>query len=158
MHFRISLENTLNIKFDETQDEEKQRHPKGYRVFPQIYWYPAELEAKVVLKSFIGRVIPVSDYAAKIGIEFQILVNANTEATTRTDAYSRAYAIETSILSALDGVDLAGVGTVKFSRPSHIDNGSGPLHDNGTHVGRELHLSIDWMESREGCETIEACT
>ena len=25
MHFRISLENTLNIKFDETQDEEKQR-------------------------------------------------------------------------------------------------------------------------------------
>ena len=25
MHFRISLENTLNIKFDETQDEEKQQ-------------------------------------------------------------------------------------------------------------------------------------
>lgn len=142
---------------DINTDAEKKRHPQGYRVFPQIYWYPSELTAKTVLKSYIGRVIPVSDFQARIGVAFEVLVNATAENTTRSDAYSRAYAIETCLIAALDGVSIAGIGTVHFSRPSHIDNGSGPLHDNGTHVGREIHFSIDWMESNEGCQTIEAC-
>ena len=142
---------------DVNTDEEKLKHPQGYRIFPQVYWYPAELTAKTVLKCYIGRVIPISDYEAKIGIVFEVLVNAMTENTTRTDAYSRAYAVETCILSALDGVSLAGIGAVRFARQAHIDNGSSPLHDNGTHIGRYIHLSIDWMESGSECEATGDC-
>ena len=130
---------------DINSDEQKAKHPKGYRIFPQEYWGQSELTAKVVLKVFMARTIPVSPFETKLGIAFQIMVNSNLENTTRTDAYSRAYALETSLISALNGVNIAGVGTVQFNRRAHIDNGSSPMHDNGTHVGRYLHMSIDWM-------------
>jgi len=46
---------------------------------------------------------------------------------------------------------IAGVGTIVFSRRNHIDDGSMPLHDNGTHVGGQLHMSIQWMEGDNDC-------
>lgn len=132
-------------------DEQKAKHPKGYRLFPQVYWGPVELTAQVLLKCYIARVVPTSEFDARIGIAFQIIVNSNLESTTRTDAYSRAYAIETALIEALHGVNITGIGTVSFSRRDHIDNGSSPLHDNGTHVGRQVHFSIDWMEGNTDC-------
>lgn len=146
----------LSMLFDGTEpdintNEQKEKHPKDYRIFPQIYWGQAELRAQVVLKCYMGRTIPVSPLEAKLAIVFEILVNSNLEGTTRTDAYSRAYAIETALVSALAGVNIAGIGTVSFSRREHIDCGSGPLHDNGTHVGRTLTLSTDWMDGDNDC-------
>ena len=151
----------LSMLFDGTEpdintDEQKAKHPKDYRIFPQVYWGQAELRAQIVLKCYMGRTIPVSDFETKLGIVFEILVNSNLEGTTRTDAYSRAYAVETALVSALAGVNIAGIGTVKFSRRAHIDNGSGPLHDNGTHVGRILYMSIDWADDSDSC-AVEGC-
>ena len=153
----------LSMLFDGDQpdlntDEQKKQHPKGYRIFPQVYWGPAELEAKVVLKCYVGRVFTPTQYLSKIGLIFEILVNTNLENTTRTDAYSRAFDIECALVGALNGVNIAGVGTVRNDRPSHLDNGSGVLHDNGTHVGRILYMSIDWMESGSDCATGELCS
>lgn len=146
----------LSLLFDGDEpdintDEQKAKHPKGYRIFPQVYWGPSELDAKVVLKCYIGRMISPTPFLTRIGIAFEILVNANLENTTRTDAYSRAFDIETSIVSALHGVNIAGIGIVNLARAAHIDNASSPLHDNGTHVGRILYMSIDWMESGNDC-------
>lgn len=138
--------------------EQKKKHPKGYRIFPQVYWGPVELDAKVVLKCYIGRVLTPSQILSKIGIIFEILVNSNLENTTRTDAYSRAWNIECAIVSALNGVSIAGIGTVHNDRPSHLDNGSGVLHDNGTHVGRILYMSIDWEESGTDCVVGDICS
>ena len=150
----------LSLLFDGDEpdintDEQKTKHPKGYRIFPQVYWGQSELDAKVVLKCYIGRVIPMTPYHARVGLAFEILVNSNLENTTRTDAYSRAYAMETSLIAALHGVNITGIGTVNFSRAAHIDNASSPLHDNGTHVGRILYMSIDWMESGNDCTVQE---
>lgn len=128
-------------------DEEKQRHPKGYRLYPQVYWGQSGLEAQTTLKCYLGRVVPWSPMQASVGLFFEILCNVNQENNTRTDAYSRSYDIEQCIVEALHGVNLAGIGVVEFSRPAHFDNASRPIHDDGTHVGRELHMSITWMES-----------
>ncbi len=130
-------------------DEQKARHPKGYRLYPQTYWGKSELEAQTTLKCYLGRVIPWGAMQSSIGVYFQALCNVNQENNTKTDAYSRAYDIEQCIIEALNGVNLAGIGTVEFSRQAHFDNGSVPIHDDGTHVGREVHLSIAWMESEE---------
>lgn len=150
----------LSLLFDGEEpdintEEQKRKHPKGYRLFPQIYWGPAELEAKVVLKCYMGRMYSPSEYRAVVGVAFEILVNSNLESTTRTDAYERAYAIECCLISALHGVDIAGVGTMNLGRPAHIDNSSSPLHDNGTHVGRLLYMSLDWAEGNDLCEVKE---
>lgn len=155
-------EEKLSMLFDGDEpdintNEQKLQHPKGYRIFPQVYWGPAELEAKVVLKCYIGRVFTPSPFLSRIGIVFEILVNSNLENTTRTDAYSRAWNIECSLVAALNGVNIAGVGTVHNDRPAHLDNGSSVLHDNGTHVGRILYMSIDWEESGNDCVVQDIC-
>lgn len=139
------------------KDEEKERHPKGYRLFPQVYWGQTELTAKVVLKCYIGRVIPQSEFEARIGLAFDILVNVNLENTSGVDdSYSRAYAIECDLINALHGVNIAGVGAIAFNKFAHGDDGSYPIHDNGVHVGRSIHFSIDWMESGD-CDGVEGC-
>lgn len=139
------------------EKDEKERHPKGYRLYPQVYWGQTELEAKVVIKCYMGRVIPYSEFGARIGLAFDILVNVNLENTSGLDdSYSRAYAIECDLINALHGVNIAGVGAIEFNKYAHGDDGSYPIHDNGVHVGRSLHFSIDWMESGD-CEGIEGC-
>ncbi len=130
-------------------DEQKEKHPKGYRLYPQMYWGQSQLEAQATLKCFLGRVNPTSPFAAKIGLVFEILVNVNQENTTRTDAYSRAYNMEQCIVEALNGVNITGVGVVEFARNSYYESGSRAIADSGTNVGRELNMSIDWMESEE---------
>lgn len=147
-----SPQQKLSLLYDGDQpvvntDEEKVRHPKGYRLYPQMYWGQSQLEAQTTVKCYIGRVLPVSEMRTSIGLSFVILCNTSQENNTRTDAYSRAYDIEQCIIEALHGVNLSGIGVVEFSRPSHFDNGSEAIADQGTNVGRELHMSISWMES-----------
>lgn len=136
-------------------NELKAVHPKGYRLYPLEYWGQDQLEATTTVKCFIDRVIPKTPFLAQIGIRFHILVNANRENTTRTDAYSRAYAMEQCILEALDGVNITGVGTVEFNRLAHMDDGSRAVADEGNNVGRNLHLSLQWADSEpEGGQAV----
>lgn len=131
-------------------NEQKRKHPKGYRLYWQIFWGQMQTEAKTVVKCYVGRSIPLSPYKTQLGVTFEILCNVNQETTTRTDAYARAYDIEQCIIEALHGVNLTGVGVMDFSRTAHADNGSRPINDrSGTIVGRELHMSVLWAESDE---------
>ena len=142
----------LSILFDGNDPapgacEGSENHPKGYRMFAQSFVGIAQTEAAASIKCYMGRVIPVSACAASIGITFEIFCNVNTETTTQTKAYARSYAIEQCIIEALNGVNMTGVGSFDFSRAAHLDNGSRPLFDGGTNVGRELKMSVMWMES-----------
>lgn len=142
----------LSLVFDGNEpvvasDEEKKKHPLGYRIYPQMYWGQSQTEAKTTLKCYIGRVIPTGPFTATIGLHFEILSNVNIDNTTKTSAYSRAYNIEQCLIEALHGVNIAGVGVCDFSRGSHIENGSRPIADEGVNVGREVRLSVDWAES-----------
>ena len=124
-------------------------HPKGYRLYAQKYWTQSELEAKVLLKCYTGRVLPTSPYKASIGLTFEIIINCAMDTTTRTTAYSKIYAMECALIEALHGVNIAGVGTVEFNRYSHPEAGSRAYADEGTHISRVINMSIDWQESRE---------
>lgn len=144
----------LSLLFDGEEpvletDEQKAKHPKGYRLFWQVFWGQSQTEAKTLLKCYLGRVLPVDENIAKIGVVFEILSNVNLESNTRTDAYERSYAIEQCIIEALSGVNIAGIGVVDFARMSHTDNGSRPIADSGTVVGRELHVSLTWAENSD---------
>lgn len=141
----------LSIVFDgETPildtEEQKKRHPLGYRLYPLEYWGQAQKMAQTVLKIYMGRVIPTSAFTASIGIYFDILCNYGHETTTRTDDYSRSYNIEQCLIEALDGVNLGGAGVISFDRMAHPDNGSRAIYDQGMNVGRRLHMSLSWAE------------
>lgn len=128
-------------------DEQRAAHPKGYRLFSQQFWQQAELEAKTILKCYIGRVIPYSPYHASIGLTFELCVNYGIDTVTKTTAYSKLYDMECALIDALHGVNIAGVGVVNFDRSSHADAGSQTYHDEGTHIYRVVKMSVNWMES-----------
>ena len=131
-------------------DEQKEDHPKGYRLYAQKFWGQSQIEAKTVIKCYLGRIIPIDEYQASIGVTFEIMCNVNMETNTKTSAYARSYDIEQCIIESLHGVNITGVGTMSFSRLSHGDNGSRPIYDEGTNVGRELKMSVLWMDSKMG--------
>ena len=100
--------------------------------------------------------IPYSPFQASIGLIFELCTFYGMDAATKTTAYSKLYAMECALLAALHGVNITGVGVVNFDRRMHIDAGSQPYRDDGSHLYRVVKMSIDWMESKsEG--TVSAC-
>lgn len=147
-------EEKLSIVFDGEApildtEEQKKKHPKGYRLYPLEYWGQAQTMAQTVLKVYIGRVIPQSAFTAAIGVYFDILCNYGHETTTRTDDYARSLNIEQCLVEALNGVNIGGAGVMSFDRSAHPDNGSRAIYDEGTNVGRRLHMSLAWADSDE---------
>ena len=129
-------------------DELKSKHPKGYRIFPQVLWGQSQKDAQSTLKIYMDRSVALTDFKTSLGITFEIMTNAHTDSNTRTDAYSRTYDMEQCLLEALHGVNIVGVGVLDFARGSHGDAGSNAIYDtSGTNVGRELHMSVLWMDS-----------
>lgn len=151
-----TVEEKLSMLFDSNNpvldtNELKALHPKLYRLYPIQYWGPSQLIAQTTLKVYVGRVIPSSGISAQIGINFEIMVNVNLENGLKTDAIAKSYAIETALISALNGVNIGGVGVMTFNRYEHIESGSTTIYDDeGVNVGRLLRMSMNWMESGEG--------
>ena len=137
-------------------DEEQAKHPKGYRIFPQVFWLPAEFDARTQLKCYIGQILPYDDYSTEIGLTFELVVNYMQDSNMRTNALSRLYAMETALLGALNGVTITGVGCLCFNRRNHMANGSHSFRDDGTNVGRLIGMSLTWAES-EAEQSYPAC-
>ena len=150
-----TVEEKLSMLFDGEHpvldtDELKKLHPKLYRLYPLQYWAQSQLIAQTTLKVYIGRVIPTSGMSAQIGVNFEIMVNVNLENGLKTDAIAKTYAMETALISALNGVNIGGVGVMVFNRYEHIESGSTAIYDDeGVNVGRLLRMSLNWMESDE---------
>lgn len=147
-----TTEEKLSMLFDPEhpvidRNELKEAHPKGYRIYPQEYWGQSQTDAQITLKIYMARTRPNSFTRAELGVYFEIMANSNLETNPRASAYSRCYAIEQAILEALNGVNMAGVGMFNFHVYADADNGSRPVVDDGTNVGRLLHLSITWMDN-----------
>jgi hypothetical protein len=131
---------------DINDNEQKERHPKGYRLYPQVIWMPVGLEAKTLLKVYVGRIYSVSNYVYRVSVVFDIWVNGGNDGNLETEAYSRAYAMEQCIVEALNGVNMTGIGTFSWSRMDHGDNNSTAIYDEGNNVGRRLRMSLSWAE------------
>lgn len=138
-------------------DEQKAAHPKGYRIFGQSFWLPAEFTAGPFLKVYMGRNLPYSEFETELGFTLEIGVNYAQDNNMRTDAYSRIVLMEEALLNALHRVEIAGVGGVNFNRRAHMDDGSHPWHDDGTNVGRTIGISINWQEGKNALSEVFPC-
>lgn len=117
---------------------------KGYRLFPQIYVKQAQTEAQTRIYCYMGRTIATDDFSVQLSVVFDIWTNYRQEANTKAaELYSRVYAIEQSILSALHGVHMDGVGSFYFNRAKHGDCGSTPMTDRDGNIGRSLVMGLE---------------
>lgn len=135
---------------DINTDEDKAKHPKGYRLYTQKVIGQSGIEAKSLLKIYIGRVFEARKFVTTIGLTAEIWTNVNLEANTKTTAYDRSFDMEQCLHEALDGVDIAGVGTISFARQDHTSNGSEYIYDEGQNVGRAVNFSLHWSEGGGG--------
>ena len=74
------------------------------------------LVAKTILNVFPGSILDTDDFRTIIGMQAEIWCNTTNLTNTRTTAYDRCFNIEQCLREALAGVDIAGVGTMRFSR------------------------------------------
>ena len=140
---------------DLNTDEQKALHPKGYRLFAQRTLNQSVLTAKTMVKIYPGRFIDETDFQAVLGFQAEIWSNYALVTNTRTTAYDRSLDIEQCLREAMSGVDIEGVGTVRFARQGGGYNGSEVLYTEGEYAGRLLFFSTAWAEGGGG--KIGAC-
>lgn len=127
-------------------DDEIEKHPKGFRIYPQAFWMPADFRAGTLLKVYMGRILPYSPYNWDVGICFELVVNYMQDNNLKTSALSRLWAMEQALIESLHGVNMMGIGAFDFNRSIHMDSGSHPFHDEGTNIGRQVNFSFRWAE------------
>lgn len=135
---------------DINTDEQKARHPKGYRLLAQRMVAQSVLDAKVMLKVYPGRILDTDDFRTIIGMQAEIWCNTGLITNTRTTAYDRCWDIEQCLREAMSGVDIAGVGTIRFSRQDSSYNGSEVLYTDSEMSGRMVYFSTAWSEGGGG--------
>lgn len=135
---------------DINDDESKAAHPQGYRLFGQRMVNSSGIEAKTMLKIYPGRILDATEFRTVIGMQAEIWCNINFVTNTRTTAYDRTFDIEQCLREAMAGVDIAGVGTIHFSRQDSSYNGSEVLYTDSEMVGRMLYFSTAWSEGGGG--------
>ena len=116
---------------------------KGYRLIPQIFVRQSQEAAQTRINVYMGRTVPMNEeLRIALAVTFRIWTHYTYELNTRSDEYSRAFAIEQALIEALHGVNMDGVGTFFFSKSVHPDCGSGVMYDGETNVGRELTIAL----------------
>lgn len=116
---------------------------KGYRLIPQIFTRQSQEAAQTRLYAYMGRTVPMSEeMRIALAVTFRIFTHYTYELNTKSDEYSRAFAIEQALIEALHGVNMDGIETFFFSKSVHPDCGSGVMYDGETNVGRELTIAL----------------
>ena len=137
-----TIQQKMSVVFDPENPEDPPTD-KGYRLIPQIYVPQAQLSAQTRLYVYLGRTVPMNEEARiAIAVTFRIWTHYTYESNTKTDEYSRAFAIEQALIEALHGVNMTGVGTFSFSKYLHPDCGSNVMFDGQMNVGRELTMAL----------------
>lgn len=131
---------------DINTDEQKKRHPKGYRLFAQRMIGQSLLEAKSMLKIYPGRILDDNPFRTIIGMQCEIWANTDLITNTRTTAYDRVFDMEQALREALSGVNIDGIGPCEFSRQYSSYNGSEILYTDTDMSGRMIYFSILWSE------------
>lgn len=132
---------------DINTDEDKVNHPKAYRIYGQQYELQSPIEAKTILRCFMAREIARSANKTILGLNFETIVNYALDSNVKTDVYSRMYAIHQCLVEALNGVNIAGIGTVAYSKNIHGDAGYTLYHTEGNELYADTFFGIDWQET-----------
>lgn len=145
-----TIKEKMSLLFNPAKPDEPPTD-KGYRLIPQIYTKQSQTEAQSRIYVYMGRTVPSGDgeFKVAIAVKFLIFTHYTYELNTKTDEYSRCFAIEQALIEAFHGVNMAGVGTFSFSKRVHPECGSREMFDGNTNVGRELTLALEIATNAE---------
>lgn len=138
-----TIQQKMSVVFN-PDDPQNPPTEKGYRLIPQIFVKQSQENAQTRINVYLGRTVPMDDeFRIALSVHFRIWTHYTYEGNTRSDEYSRAFAIEQALIEAFHGVNMDGIGTFFFSKFKHPDCGSGVMYDGETNVGRELTIALE---------------
>lgn len=136
-------EQKLSVVFNPDYPTDPPDESKKYRLIVQEFIKPAQTDAQTRVYLYRGRTIATSDNEVQLSIAFDIFTHYTEESNTKvTEAKSRVWEISQSIIQALHGVNMAGIGGFYFNRSKHADCTDTPFTDNDSNVGRHLVLGL----------------
>lgn len=137
-----TIQEKMSVVFNPEQPENPPTD-KGYRLIPQAFIKPAQIEAQTRIHVYMGRTLaPLDDTKYIASVVFDVFTHYAYEANMKTDEYSRTGAITAAIIEALNGVNIDGIGTFSMSKRVHPDAGTKPMYDSNTNVGQELVIGL----------------
>lgn len=116
---------------------------KGYRLIPQEFIKPAQTDAQTRLYVYMGTTMPDNDFTVQLSVVFDVWTHYTEETNTKTDAYSRLFAITQALIEAFHGVNMKGVGSFYYNRTKHSACGERVFDDGDSNVGRRLVLGLE---------------
>lgn len=137
---------TISEKMSVLFNPDKPENPpsdRGYRLIPQQFVKPAQIEAQTRVHVYMGRTLSSADdtmYIASVIID--IFTHYTYELNTKQNEYSRTGAMAAALIEALNGVNMDGVGTLTMSKRAHPDAGTRPLYDADTNIGQEIIIGL----------------
>ena len=143
-----TIKEKLSVVFNPNDPENHK-----YRLIPQIFTKQSQTEAQTRVYVYMGRTVPKDEFKVVCAIKFLIFTHYTYEANTKTDEYSRCFAIEQALIEALHGVNMSGIGTFSMSKQVHPECGSRDMFDGNTNVGRELTLALEVATDNENDKT-----
>lgn len=137
-----SIAEKMSVVFN-PNDPQNPPTEKGYRLIPQIFTRQSQEKAQTRINVYMGRTVPMNEeMRIALAVTFRIWTHYTYELNTKSDEYSRAFAIEQCLIESLHGVNMDGIGTFFFSKMVHPDCGSGVMYDGEVNVGRELTIAL----------------
>ena len=143
-----TIKEKMSVLFNPSSPDEPPTK-KGYRLIPQVFTKQSQTEGQSRVYVYMGRTVPKDEFKVVCAVKFLIFTHYTYEANTKTDEYSRCFAIEQALIEAFHGVNMAGVGTFSMSKATHPECGSRDMFDGNTNVGRELTLALEIATNAE---------
>ena len=145
-----TIKEKISVVFNPSKPDDPPTE-KGYRLIPQIFTKQSQTDGQSRIYVYMGRTVPSGDseFKVAIAIKFLIFTHYTYELNTKSDEYSRCFAIEQAIIEAFHGVNMAGIGSFSFSKRVHPECGSREMFDGSTNVGRELTLALEIASNSE---------
>lgn len=121
---------------------------KGYRIFLQSRAIEPQERMKTQVHISLGMERPDTDLHSIVELIFVIITGANYEDLVDENGIhrSRTYCIASRIKRALNGVNIAGVGTISYSRKKQTTCGMVEFQDNYFNIGYILTMCCEFMD------------
>lgn len=147
-----TAEQKRSILFDPKHPDTPPDKKRLYRIYPMIYTAPqAEYVGSTTLKIIMGAAKANGPYRIDQSVTFEVLSNTAYDGNVQRNVLSRTYDIAASLLKALNGVNIEGVGTFYFDRRQNSDCELLPIWDKSSNVGYDLTMGVSFIGG-EGTE------
>lgn len=143
-------EQKMSLVFDPQRPDRPPDPDKQYRILPFVYPGQAvEYIGRTSLKIYPGYTKPTNSFRTDMCVNFEILTNMALEGNVYQNALSRSYDMAVDIISAMNGLNMDGVGAWYFDRRQNTSCTLEQIYDKAANVGYLLTMGLTIMGGEE---------